>query len=104
MKYSEVKLQQLRNRDCGMDYSGFESWRGAKHFPSPKRPDKVWVPSFYWKQRSFFLLINPLAPELFFLILEHPVYKMWITQAPNKLALWNVLHFEEKKSESTEHV
>ena len=45
------------------------------------------------------LNINPLAPELFFfLILAHPVYKMWIIQEPNKLALWNKLHFEEKKN------
>ena len=42
--------------------------------------------------------LNPLAPELFFLILAHPVYKMWIIQEPNKLALWNKLHFEEKKN------
>ena len=38
---------------------------------------------------------NPLALELFFfLILAHPVYKIWIIQEPNKLALWNKLHFE----------
>ena len=48
--------------------------------------------------------INRLAPELFFLILAHPVCKMWIIQEPNKLALWNTLHFEEKKTESIEHV
>ena len=43
-------------------------------------------------------VINPLAPELFFfLILAHTVYKMWIIQEPNKLALWNKLRFEEKK-------
>jgi hypothetical protein len=49
--------------------------------------------------------INPLAPEIFFFILAHPAYKMWI-QEPKKLALWNKLHFEEKKkkTESTEHV
>ena len=45
-----------------------------------------------------FLYFNPLAPELFFLIFAHPVYKMWIIQEPNKLALWNKLHFEEKKN------
>ena len=45
----------------------------------------------------FILVINPLAQELFFLILAHPVYKMWIIQEPNKLALWNKLHFEQKK-------
>ena len=50
--------------------------------------------------------INFLAPELFFLILAHPVYtrKMWIIREPNKLALWNKLHFEEKKTGSIEHV
>jgi len=40
----------------------------------------------------------------FFLVLAHPVYKMWITQEPNKLALWNKLHFEAKKKESIERV
>ena len=45
-----------------------------------------------------------LAPELFFLILAHPVYKMWKIQEPNKLELWNKLHFEEEKMESIYHV
>ena len=36
----------------------------------------------------------------FFLILAHPVYKMWIIQEPNTLQLWNKLYFEEKKTES----
>jgi len=40
---------------------------------------------------------NLLAPELFFLILAHPVDKMWIVQEPDTLELWNKLHFEEKK-------
>ena len=40
-----------------------------------------------------------LAPELFLLILAHPVYKMWIIQEPNMLELWNKLHFEKKKNE-----
>ena len=47
---------------------------------------------------------NLLAPELFFLILAHPVYKMWIIQEPNVLDLWNKLHFEEEKTESIYHV
>ena len=52
-----------------------------------------------------FRVLNPLAPELFFfLISAHAVYKMGIIQKPNKLALWNKLHFEEKKMESAEHV
>jgi hypothetical protein len=43
-------------------------------------------------------LLNLLAPELFFLILAHPVYKTWIIQEPNTLDLWHKLHFEEKKN------
>ena len=39
-----------------------------------------------------------------FLILEHPVYKMWIIQEPNKLELWNKLHFKEEKTENVYHV
>jgi len=35
-----------------------------------------------------------------FLILAHPVYKMWIIQEPNTLELWKKLHFGEKKTES----
>ena len=49
-------------------------------------------------------LVNLLAPELLFLISAHPVYKTWIIQDRNKLALWNKLHFEEKETESIQHV
>ena len=55
-------------------------------------------------QFPYVCLINPLAQELVFLILAHPVYKIWIIQEPNKLALWNKLHFEEEKTENIEHV
>ena len=48
--------------------------------------------------------VNPLATEFFFLILAHPVYKMWIIQEPKKVALWNKRNFEEKKMESVQHV
>ena len=48
--------------------------------------------------------LNLLAQEFLFLILAHPVYKMWIIQEPNALELWNKLHFEEKKTESIYHV
>ena len=41
---------------------------------------------------------------IIFLILAHPVYKMWIIQEPNTLELWNKLHFEEKETESIYHV
>ena len=47
---------------------------------------------------------KPFGAGIIFLILAHSVYKMWIIQEPNKLALWNKLHFEEKKTETVEHV
>jgi len=49
------------------------------------------------------MFITFLAPELF-LILAHPVYKMWKIQEPNTLELWNKLHFEEEETESIYHV
>ena len=41
---------------------------------------------------------------IIFLILAHPVYKMWIIQEPTTLELWNKLHFEEKNTEGIYHV
>ena len=38
------------------------------------------------------------AGIIFFLILAHPVYKMWIIQEPNTSDLWNKLHFVEDKT------
>ena len=46
----------------------------------------------------------PFGAGIIFLNFSTPVYKMWIIQEPNKLVLWNKLHFEEKKTESIEHV
>ena len=43
------------------------------------------------------IITYPFGAGIIFLILAHPVYEMWITQEPNKLALWNKLHFEERK-------
>ena len=40
---------------------------------------------------------NLLATDFFFQILAHPVFKMWVIQIPNKVALRNKRHFEEKK-------
>ena len=51
----------------------------------------------FWKK-------YPFGAGITFLILAHPVYKMWVIQEPNKLALWNKLHFEEKTPESIERV
>ena len=40
----------------------------------------------------------------FFQILAHSVFKMWVIQKPNEVALWNKRHFKEKKMEIIEHV
>ena len=48
--------------------------------------------------------INLLATDFFFQILAHPVFKMWVIQKPNKVALWNERHFEGEKMEIIQHV
>ena len=40
----------------------------------------------------------------FFQILVHPVFKMWVIQKPNKVALWNKRHFEETEMEIIQQV
>ena len=40
------------------------------------------------------LWFNLLATDFFFQILAHPIFKMWVIQKPNKVALWNKRHFE----------
>ena len=65
----------------------------------------VWVN--FLKKMSRKSRFNPLTfwhRNYFFLILAHPVYKMWIIQEPNTLELWNKLHFEDEKAESIYHV
>ena len=39
---------------------------------------------------------------IFFKILAHPVFKMWILQEPKKIALWNEGYLEEKRGECAE--
>ena len=51
-----------------------------------------YISSHYYSQQ-----LNHLATDFFFQILAHPVFKMWVIQKPNKVALWNKRHFEEKK-------
>ena len=54
---------------------------------------------------SLFIIIElTLWRRNYFFNFSTPVYKMWIIQEPNKLALWNKLHFEEEKTESIERV
>ena len=44
------------------------------------------------------MAFNLLELEFYISILAHPVGKMRIIQEPKKVALWNKLHFEEKKN------
>ena len=53
----------------------------------PEENIKVWSQSLYRSMNGMDYNINLLVPELFFLILAHPVYKMWIIQEPNTLEL-----------------
>ena len=48
--------------------------------------------------------LNLLVTDFFFQFLAHPVFKMWVIQKANKVALWNKRHFEEKKMEIIQHV
>ena len=53
---------------------------------------------YYWATLKFWC-------RNYFLILAHTVYKMWIIEEPNKLELWDKLHFKEKKkTDSIHHV
>ena len=48
--------------------------------------------------------VNILATDFLFQILAHPVFKMWVIQKPNKVALWNKRHLEGEKMEIIQHV
>ena len=68
----------------------------------------IWFDAYFWIvpdvlgrfiiQATYDLLCLTFRWRNYFLILAHPVYKIWITQEPNALELWNKLHFEEKKN------
>jgi len=59
---------------------------------------------FHYLMLNMFRMLTFWGRNYFFFILARPVYKMWIIQEPNKLELWNKLHFEEEKTESIYHV
>ena len=63
-----------------------------------EQPCILWITNFTRLKGLLFSILKPFgAGIIFFLILAHLVYKMWIIQEQNKLELWNKLHFEEKK-------
>jgi len=63
-----------------------------------------------WLQSAWRISIHhgsyyPFGAGIIFFNFSTPVYKMWITQEPNILELWNRLHFEEKKkTERISHI
>jgi len=84
--------------------SKFQFWnykRSLKFMSWYTKSGKIefWVPVKTFQEKSYFKLLTLWRRNYFFLILAHPVCKMWIIQEPNKLALWNKLHFEEKENE-----
>ena len=46
----------------------------------------------------FNINFNHFETDFFFQILAHPVFKMWVIQKPNKVALWNKRIFKRKKN------
>ena len=55
------------------------------------------------RNNEFHLLTSTVWRRNYFFNFSTPVYKMWIIQEPNKLELWNKLHYKEKKTESINH-
>jgi len=103
-------------------------WMGIPiHSPSDTVDRVIWAPDDGWRYHPkhveqltdinciFFHLFGQLLTHItrftdhwtlifwrrnyFFLILAHPVHKMWIIREPNTLELWNKLHFEGKNWE-----
>ena len=65
--------------------------------------DNAW-PHSAAQTQDLITSFNHLATDYFFEILAHSVFKMWVIQKPNKVALWNKRHFEETKMEIIQHV
>ena len=69
-----------------------------------ENPETVNVDSAHLQNLIYIDRLSFWPRNYFFLILAHPVYKIWIILEPNTLELWNKQHFEEKKMESIYHV
>ena len=67
----------------------------------PLEHHAIWLENMLEVSKNF---NYPFGAGIFFLILAHSIYKMWKTQESKKVALWNKRHFEEKKTESVQHV
>ena len=89
--YHYIILKKSR-KTTARDFKGDNRRSGREsHRETPNHNFHQFVLTFW--RRTFF-----------FQILAHPVFKMWVIQKPNKVALWNKRHFEGKKTEIIRHV
>jgi hypothetical protein len=58
------------------------------------------ISQYIWQHN----IAQPFSAGIFFLILAHPVCKLWIIQEPKKVALWNKRHFEEKRMQHFKNI
>jgi len=73
--------------------------------PLDEFSEKIYVCVFFIKSvEKIQVWLTFWRRNYLFLILAHPVYKMWIIREPNMLELWNKLYFEGEKTESICHV
>ena len=75
----------------------------AKHSTQSERHVEFLNVKTWWYVKTP-LGFNLLATDFFFQILAPPVFKRWVIQKPNKVALWNKRHFEGEKMEIIQYV
>ena len=94
-----LTTRNTHNRQPAMPPVGFEPTISAGERPQTYALDRAATGIGPYNIRRL-----KFGVGIIFLILAHPVYETWIIQEPNKLELWNKLHFKEKKTESIHHV
>ena len=70
-------------------------------------PGNTWIetwPSWFSLVPPANVMVLTFWRRICFQTLAHPVFKMSVIQKPNKVALWNKRHFEEKRMEIIQHV
>jgi len=83
---------------------GWNIWRREKNFGRPGLEIFI-LKAINREEGSDVKKCNePFGAGIFVLNFSTPVYKMWITQEPNTLELWNKLQFEKESTESIYHV
>ena len=94
---------------------GSQSWFGnlrediylvpfSKSNDDPLNHPSLALPGVFTDVRIMVFILTFWRWIFFFQILAHPVFKLWVIHKPNKVALWNKRHFEERKMEIIQHV